>query len=110
MHRTTSRVASSCMASISPASATTKAREIRWIDTVSCGDFYYERDLKGYLMYCQDTSDGAGFEIGDSGGPVFVVNGGTVTIFGVAWGSDSFGTLFSSMQRLELDLGALRVF
>lgn len=77
---------------------------------ISCGDFYYERDLKGYLMYCQDTSDGAGFEIGDSGGPVFVVNGGTVTIFGVAWGSDSFGTLFSSMQRLELDLGALRVF
>lgn len=74
--------------------------------TISCADFYYGQ----YLMYCQDTSDGAHFEDGDSGAPMFSVSGSTVTIFGVAWGTDDYGTLFSSMQRLEIDLGALRVF
>jgi hypothetical protein len=65
------------------------------------------------VRLCQEFVS-AGVGSGDSGSPVFRIDGGGVQLKGILWGGNSSGTLFvySGIQQLERDgeLGALRTF
>jgi hypothetical protein len=63
---------------------------------------------KGLL--CQDRLD-TGINSGDSGSPVFYLNGGSyANVVGVLWGGDTGAAYFSNMQNVERDLGTLNIY
>lgn len=68
-----------------------------------------DSNVGGRRVLCQDyatyTSQG-----GDSGSPVFVWHGDTVTLQGINWGSNGSEAVFSSMWNIEADLGWLQVW
>ena len=84
----------------------------------TCGD--YNVSGSDVHMKCQDKVKRAGTKMsgpGDSGSPVFVWHGSTVTLAGILWGgnrvySDNTGDEFilSPMRYIEDELGALTTF
>lgn len=63
------------------------------------------------LLFCQDwvEADVAIVAAGDSGSPVFRIDGPDVTLLGARWGGSTAGTLFvySPIANVEQELGAL---
>ena len=65
------------------------------------------------MLLCQNfvEDDDVIVQGGDSGSPVFRIEGGTnVTLLGNLWGGNSSGTLFvySPLSNIEGELGALQ--
>lgn len=63
------------------------------------------------MRLCQDFAK-YGSDKGDSGSPVFIWHGSTVTLQGIHWGStgDGANAIFSAMANIEYDLGSMSVF
>lgn len=68
-------------------------------------------DRGGSKLLCQVYAQ-AGANEGDSGGPVFMISTGSyVSLQGLLWGRTVTGEIiYSGMNRVEADLGALSVF
>ncbi len=86
--------------------------------TATCSD--YNVSNSNVHMKCQDTVFRTGTKLagpGDSGSPVFVWHGSTVTLAGIMWGGssdypDNTGNTFilSPMRFIEDEIGALTTF
>lgn len=70
----------------------------------TCSDVEYS----GRRVICTDFVN-MGVDFGDSGSPVFIWQGNTVTLAGILWGKNSESALISAMWNIEYDLGALTV-
>lgn len=62
----------------------------------------------GRRVLCTDFVN-MGVYYGDSGSPVFIWQGNTVTLAGILWGMNSQSALISAMWNIEYDLGDLIV-
>jgi hypothetical protein len=65
------------------------------------------------VLLCQDFVENKGTTIvsaGDSGSPVFRIDGGSATLLGGLWGGNQSGTMFvySPIANIERELGALQ--
>jgi hypothetical protein len=67
-------------------------------------------DRPGVVLLCQTIVDGFA-DRGDSGSPVFsLLQNNTVVLFGLLWGADGTSWVFSPIDAIQAELGALTLF
>lgn len=80
--------------------------------TLPCVDTW--NDEQRWFLYCQQEVANAADEVGDSGGPAFMLpagveqpgyNPGDAAIVGIAWGKSQTGFFYSVWYDVEMELG-----